>query len=552
MSLFGLFGKKKVEHAMQPANTQTTAPSETQVTQPPVTPTPAPLPTPGTVPAGPAVPPAAEEPKKPLEVKTLGLAVQAEAKPASIRPENRPHAFVIMPFGKKKGADGSIYDFNAIYTQLIKPTLEMAGFEAFRADEETTSGDILTDMFQELLLADLCLVDMSIDNANVFYELGIRHAFRKRGIVHIQAGRSYMPFDVFNVRTIPYHITPEGVPDPDFLDKDKAAISRVTRDTWASEADSVHSPIFNLLDGLVEPDRKTLETPLATGFWREYNEWKDRLTIAQRQKRIGDILLLTEEISNPFIKEEAILEAGMALMNMGRNELALTQYRKGLEVNSRNLTFRREEAFNLNRLGRVDEAIVKIENFLSDVPNDTEAISYLGRIYKEMWRDSWKWVEEKQLRIKTAFESYHWLLKSFETYLKGYRLDLDQIYPGVNALTLGTILVHLADQFDDKTQPDPEITWVRENLGELRGSLIFALESQARNEAADYWTLVSLAELRVLTAEVTQQVTRAYRKALTASRRNQFYLQSSLAQLEMLKSLDMCSDFVEAGIHVIN
>ena len=67
--------------------------------------------------------------------------------------------------------------------------------------------------------------------------LGIRHAFRKRGIVHIQAGRAYMPFDVFNVRTIPYHITPEGVPDPAFLDKDKAAISRVTRDTWASDAE---------------------------------------------------------------------------------------------------------------------------------------------------------------------------------------------------------------------------------------------------------------------------------------------------------------------------
>ncbi|MGZ9234363.1 MAG: tetratricopeptide repeat-containing protein, partial [Anaerolineales bacterium] len=477
-----------------------------------------------------------EEPKKTTpEVKTLEFEAERASMSGAIHPEVRPHAFVIMPFGKKKGGDGSLYDFNSIYTQLIKPALEMAGFEAFRADEETTSGDILTDMFQELLLADLCIADMSIDNANVFYELGIRHAFRKRGIVHIQAGRAYMPFDVFNVRTIPYHITPEGVPDPAFLEKDKVAISRVTRDSWASDVDSIHSPIFNLLDGLVEPDRKTLRTPLATGFWREYNEWKDRLTIAQRQKRIGDILLLTEEISNPFIKEEAIIEAGLALKNMGRNELALTQYRKGLEINSRNLTFRREEGFILNRLGRVDEAIVKIENLLIDFPKDTEAVAYLGRIYKEMWRDSWKWVEEKELRLRTAFESYHWLLKSFETYLKGYRLDLDEIYPGVNALTLGTILVRLADQFDDKTQPDPEIQLVREMLAELRGSLIFALETKANDEKADYWTLISLAELRVLTAEVAQQVTRAYRKALTASRRNQFFLNSSLAQLEMLK-----------------
>jgi len=543
MSLQSFFGKKKEEPVMQPTPTPAS-----QEAQPPAT-----AQSSAEEPKQTTPPPGVEEPKKTTpEVKTLDIETETDTMSGAIHLEVRPHAFVIMPFGKKKGSDGALYDFNAIYSQLIKPALEMAGFEAFRADEETTSGDILTDMFQELLLADLCIADMSIDNANVFYELGIRHAFRKRGIVHIQAGRAYMPFDVFNVRTIPYHITPEGVPDPAFLEKDKVAISRVTLDTWASDSETVHSPIFNLLDGLVEPDRKTLETPLATGFWREYNEWKDRLAIAQRQKRIGDILLLTEEISNPFIKEEAIVEAGLALKDMGRNELALTQYRKGLEINSRNLTFRREEAFNLNRLGRVDEAIVKIENLLTDFPKDTEAVAYLGRIYKEMWRDSWKWIQEKELRLQTAFESYHWLLKSFETYLKGYRLDLDQIYPGVNALTLGTILVHLADKFDDKTQPDPEIHWVREILTELRGSLIFALETKAQDEKADYWTLISLAELRVLTAEVTQQVTRAYRKALTASRRNQFFLQSSLAQLEILQSLDMRGEFVQTGINVIN
>src|SRR5215510_1752348 len=253
MTLFGLFGKKKVEQSMQPTNTQTTAPPEvpavTQVTQQqPATPPPTPVPAPTVMPT----PPAVEEPKKAVEVKTLELATEIEKKSASLRSENRPHAFVIMPFGKKKGADGSIYDFNAIYTQLIKPTLESSGFESFRADEESSSGDILTDMFQELLLADLCLVDMSIDNANVFYELGIRHAFRRRGIVHIQSGRAYMPFDIFNVRTVPYHITPEGVPDPAFIEKDRAAIARIVRATWSSEPERIHSPVYNLLSNLAE------------------------------------------------------------------------------------------------------------------------------------------------------------------------------------------------------------------------------------------------------------------------------------------------------------
>jgi len=493
--------------------------------------------------------PVAEEAKQTsAQVKTLEIVEEAIQTSRPIRPEIRPHAFVVMPFGKKKGADGSIYDFNAIYSELIKPTLETAGFESFRADEETTSGDILTDMFQELLLADLVLADMSIDNANVFYELGIRHALRKRSIVHIQAGRGYMPFDVFSVRTIPYHISPEGVPDPAFLEKDKAAIARLCRTTWASEPDRVHSPIFNLLTGLPEPDRMSLRTPLATGFWREYNEWKQRLTIAQRQRRIGDILLLTEEISNPLIKEEALGEAGKALQNMERNELALQQYRKGLEINPRNVEFRQKEAIFLNRLGRVEEAIVKLEGLLNDFPSDTEAIGTLGRIYKDMWTDSWKWIKDKEKRLQTSYDSYHWLVKAFRTYLKGFRYNLNDTYPGVNALTLGIILIDLANRFEDKKDPDPEIAEIREVLPELRGTLLFALEVKSQDDKTDYWTLVSLAELHVMTAERIQIVTRAYRKALTAARRNLFFLQSSMAQLEMLQLLDMRDEFVRVGL----
>ncbi|MFL7871499.1 MAG: TRAFs-binding domain-containing protein, partial [Anaerolineales bacterium] len=500
-----------------------------------------------------------EKEAKQIVEKTKEMAEKIEkiADPSTVvekrklRPEIRPHAFVVMPFGKKKGGDGSLYDFNAIYQTLIKPALEAAGFEPFRADESTSSGDILTDMFQELLLADLVLADLSIDNANAFYELGIRHAFRKRGIVHIQAGRAYMPFDIFNVRTLPYHITPEGIPDPEFLDKDIQSIARITRDTWASDRDAIHSPIFNLLTGLDEPDQKALRTPLATGFWREYKEWKERVAIARRQKRIGDILLLTEEISHPLIKEEAIGQAGKALANMGRNELALAQYRKGLEINPRNLSFRRAEAFHLNRLDRVDEAIVKVEAILADYPGDSEANAYLGRIYKEMWTDSWQWVTDPEKRLRTAFESYHWLIKSYQVYVRGFKADLDQFYPGINALTLGTILVYLADKFDDKEDPDPDITAIREDLPELRGTLEFALETQAANPNADYWTLVSLADLHVLTADRIQRVVRAYRKAMTASRRNIFFLESSIQQLEMLKSLEIRSEYVAAGIKIL-
>jgi len=500
---------------------------------------------------------AVEQAAKIVEAKRVAEMAAAKPEPAPeaprpVRPETRPHAFVVMPFGKKKGGDGSLYDFNAIYYDLIKPLLESAGFEPFRADEATTSGDILTDMFQELLLADLVLCDLSIDNANAFYELGIRHAFRKRGVVHIQAGRSYMPFDIFNVRTIPYHITAEGVPDPETLEKDKQAIARVCRDTWASDPDAIHSPIFNLLPGLLEPERNTLRTPLATGFWRDYNEWKDRVTVARRRQRIGDILLLTEEITNPMIKEEAVGEAGRALQDLQRFDLSLKQYQNGLELNPRNRRFRRQEAILLNRLGRIEDAIVKLENILAQYPDDTEAIGTLGRIYKDMWNNSWKWIKEDPAkRLKTAYESYHWLLKAFQTYLKGYQFDLDNTYLGVNALTLGTALISLADRFADPEDPDPDLVVVREILPELRSTLLFGLEHKTLDDRADYWDLASLGELQVNTADRIQKVIRAYRKALTAARGNLFSLQSSMSQLETLCILEIRTEFADAGIQVI-
>ena len=46
------------------------------------------------------------------------------------------HAFVAMPFGVKRDSQGNEIDFNRVYTELIRPALEDAGLEAFRADEE--------------------------------------------------------------------------------------------------------------------------------------------------------------------------------------------------------------------------------------------------------------------------------------------------------------------------------------------------------------------------------------------------------------------------------
>ena len=59
-------------------------------------------------------------------------------------------------------------------------------------------------MFAELVTADFVLADISILNANVFYELGIRHTVGPRGVICLHAGWANRPFDVAPQRTFKY------------------------------------------------------------------------------------------------------------------------------------------------------------------------------------------------------------------------------------------------------------------------------------------------------------------------------------------------------------
>ena len=85
------------------------------------------------------------------------------------------HAFIIRPFGTKNGID-----FDRVEKELIRPALEKLKLSGGTTGEFIQQGNIRTDMFEQLLIADLVVADISIHNANAFYELGIRHAFRDK------------------------------------------------------------------------------------------------------------------------------------------------------------------------------------------------------------------------------------------------------------------------------------------------------------------------------------------------------------------------------------
>ena len=125
-----------------------------------------------------------------------------------------PLCFVLMPFGVKKGGDGTIVDFDRVYADLIAPAVADANLAPLRADQETNSGIIHKPMFERLILCPFAVADLTQANANVYYELGVRHAFRPASTIQIMSEGTRLPFDIQMLRTIPYKLLPDGTPDP--------------------------------------------------------------------------------------------------------------------------------------------------------------------------------------------------------------------------------------------------------------------------------------------------------------------------------------------------
>src|SRR5215472_5005383 len=134
----------------------------------------------------------------------------------------KPLCFVLMPFGKKPGAGGAMVEFDAVYADLIKPAVEAAGLVPVRADEEQAGGIIHKPMFERLMLCDYAVADLTTANANVFYELGIRHGIRPYSTVTVIGKGTVIPFDVVMVRALSYAIDTLG--NPELPDQDRIAL----------------------------------------------------------------------------------------------------------------------------------------------------------------------------------------------------------------------------------------------------------------------------------------------------------------------------------------
>src|SRR5207245_3363501 len=116
-------------------------------------------------------------------------------------------------------------------------------------DEERVGGVIHKAMFERLLLCDFAGADLSTANANVFYELGVRHATRPRTTVSIFGKGQPMPFDLNYLRSLRYDVGENNAFDDAAAAALRGSLSQRLKELrlLAHDEASVDSPIYALL-----------------------------------------------------------------------------------------------------------------------------------------------------------------------------------------------------------------------------------------------------------------------------------------------------------------
>jgi tetratricopeptide (TPR) repeat protein len=451
-----------------------------------------------------------------------------------------------MPFGSKTGPDGGEIDFNRVYNEYIRPALELAGLEPFRADEEIRAGHIVADMFQELLVADLVVADLTIENPNVWYELGVRHALRARGVIIVCGGRVTSAFDLYTDRKLRYALK-DGAPDPAYLDQDKRKLAdmvEATMDAWHGRK---ISPVYYLMPNLEEPDWKSLKIGAAREFWERHEAWERRIDLARKTGRIGDLLVLANEAPVSAFRVDAWVTAGKALRKAGRFQFALEQLQHGLDRDPNNLDVLREMGICLQRLALAGAAGHSLERArqhyraaLDIFPRDAETWALLGRVDKDAWRAAWDRPGQTpaQTREEAAYEDAL-LRAAIDSYTRAYRTIPGHYYSGINALTLMHLYRHLTG--DQRYDADMQT---------MAGAVRFAAGCES-DPTQVFWAKATLGDLEVLVG-TPRTVTDAYKEAIAKNENDWFALHSGRSQLELLNELGFHPDRVQAGLAVFD
>lgn len=382
----------------------------------------------------------------------------------------KPFCFVLMPFGQKKDESGRTIDFDRVYAEVIKPAVEAAELEPIRADNETVGGIIHKPMFERLMLCDYAVADLTTANANVFYELGVRHGIRPHTTVLIFGKGMRLPFDVAPLRGLPYGIDAQGAPETPGVDS-KALADRLI----ACRNPVDDSPLFQLVADWPKPDLARLKTDAFREVVEYSQKYKEKLRIA-RANGVAALGEVEQELNLKDADPAIVIDLFLSYRAVKAWDKMVDLVAKMSPIVAQTVMVREQLGFALNRLGRRDEAETVLQQVIDASGANSETNGLLGRVYKDRWDDA--------RNAGQALAARGFLRKAIAAYLAGFEADWRDAYPGINAITLM--------EMDEPVDP---------RQAELLPVVRYAVKRRLADKTPDYWDHATRMELSVLAGD---------------------------------------------------
>ncbi len=464
-------------------------------------------------------------------------------------------AFVIRPFGTKKDMAGKDIDFERVHCELIGPALQATAFSGATTGEIVEPGNIREDMFSLLLEADLVICDITIHNANAFYELGIRHALRKKHTILIKGvpAADSPPFDLLTDRYLPYNLGDPGLARQQLIDT-IAAACQSDRET--------DSPIFKMLPTLAEADPSTVQVvPL------DLREEVDRARAALSK---GWLRLLAQDVRGRRFEWPGLQLVADAQWKLGDYEGARESFEAIRDTDADNVTANLALANIYERLSRrrpaqlLTDSDHAIERVLASreatSTQRVEALALKGRNHKTRWRRAFMGLGTVDERRQAAMNQT--LRESYEAYHEAFFHDLNHFWSGLAALQMGTVFLDLSEGDDGSWQltfdKDDEAQAYRQQL--VKDVEALRLLGPASADAGllrmpdthpdRIWAEISKADVLFLTEPRAQRVINRYRDAIPKD--YPFAWDATRGQLQLFADLGVKADLARQVITAID
>ncbi|KAJ56520.1 hypothetical protein ACMU_06145 [Actibacterium mucosum KCTC 23349] len=228
--------------------------------------------------------------------------------------------FIISPIGAEDSPSRQVGD--DFFNLLMVPALRGYKFEPIRADKISKSSQITEEIVELIQNSELCIADLTMQNPNVFYEVGRRHETGRPIILLARKGEN-VPFDLAGNRIIFYDLsnaksTIETINYIcSFIDELTAtgqilgSSKNATLSTILVEVEKVHTLLKGGLQKIARPDHQVG---------------------APRSQRVKDIELLKMPPAHAFITalESGDIEGARSVLPRVKEFLGKEQYLSAL------------------------------------------------------------------------------------------------------------------------------------------------------------------------------------------------------------------------------